>query len=275
MEGSQPDVALKFDRVTVSFDGEKPALDNISFEVPAGQTRVLFGAAGAGKTLVLKTVLGLQPADSGHIFVFGQEITRMAEHELFAVRSKIGMLFQESALFDSMTIEDNVGYPLMNQPTIQCPPQEVEKRVKDALHFVELDGTEDKFPSELSGGMRRRVGVARAMVTSPPLVLFDSPTAGLDPVTANTIMSLIVKQRDVNRTTTLLVTHRYKNGDLLVNYHYEPETAALEPNRNGHRPPGETRFLGFMDGKLIFEGSQAEMESSKDSYVSKFVNHNG
>jgi phospholipid/cholesterol/gamma-HCH transport system ATP-binding protein len=117
--------------------------------------------------------------------------------------------------------------------------------------------------------------VARAMVTNPPLVLFDSPTAGLDPVTANTIVNLIVKQRDVNHTTTLLVTHRYKNGDLLVNYHYDPETSALERNVNGHAHRGETKFLGFMDGKLIFEGSQAEMESSKDSYVSKFVNHNG
>jgi phospholipid/cholesterol/gamma-HCH transport system ATP-binding protein len=275
MEDKQPGVALKFDRVTVSFDGEKPALDNISFEVPAGDTRVLFGAAGAGKTLVLKTALGLQHSDSGRIFVFGQEISGMTEQELFAVRSKMGMLFQESALFDSMTIEDNVAYPLLNQPAIHCSPEQAEARVKDALRFVELEGTEDKFPSELSGGMRRRVGVARAMVTDPPLVLFDSPTAGLDPVTANTIVSLIVKQRDVKRTTTLLVTHRYKNGDLLVNYHYEPETGALERNRNGHRPPGETKFLGFMDGKLIFEGSQAEMESSKDPYVSKFVNHNG
>jgi phospholipid/cholesterol/gamma-HCH transport system ATP-binding protein len=275
MEANQPGVALKFDHVTVSFDGEKPALDDISFEVPAGDSRVLFGAAGAGKTLVLKAALGLQQTDSGRVFVFGQEITGMAEQELFTVRSKIGMLFQESALFDSMTIEDNVAYPLVNQRAIQFPPQDVDKRVKDALRFVELEGTEDKFPSELSGGMRRRVGVARAMVTNPPLVLFDSPTAGLDPVTANTIVSLIVKQRDVNRTTTLLVTHRYKNGDLLVNYHYEPQTGVLEPNRNGYKALGETKFLGFMDGKLIFEGSEKEMESSKDPYVSKFVNHNG
>jgi phospholipid/cholesterol/gamma-HCH transport system ATP-binding protein len=274
MEGNQPGLALKFDRVTVSFDGEKPALDNISFEVPSGDSRVLFGAAGAGKTVVLKTALGLVRADSGHVFVFGQEITRMPEQELFVVRAKIGMLFQESALFDSMTIEDNVAYPLVNQPSVHASPQEVEKRVEDALRFVELEGTLDKFPSELSGGMRRRVGVARAMVTNPPLVLFDSPTAGLDPVTANTIVDLIVKQRDMNHTTTLLVTHRYKNGDLLVNYHYDPKSSAIERNRNGQRP-GETKFLGFMDGKLIFEGSQAEMESTKDSYVSKFVNHNG
>jgi phospholipid/cholesterol/gamma-HCH transport system ATP-binding protein len=275
MEGKQPGVALKFDGVTVSFDGEKPVLDNISFEVPAGDTRVLFGAAGAGKTLVLKAALGLQKVDSGRVSVFGQEISGMTEQELFTVRSRMGMLFQESALFDSMTIEDNVAYPLLNQRAIHCTPEQAVDRVKEALRFVELEGTEDKFPSELSGGMRRRVGVARAMVTDPPLVLFDSPTAGLDPVTANTIMSLIVKQRDVKRTTTLLVTHRYKNGDLLVHYHYEPKTGELERNRNGNRPPGDTKFLGFMDGKLIFEGSQAEMESSKDPYVSKFVNHNG
>ena len=145
----------------------------------------------------------------------------------------------------------------------------------DALRFVELEGTLAKFPSELSGGMRRRVGVARAVVTNPPLVLFDSPTAGLDPVTAHTIIKLIVKQRDVKHTTTLLVTHRYQNGNLLANFHYEPATDSLEPNRNGSRPMGETKFLGFKDGKLIFEGSQQEVEASKDPYVAKFVMHNG
>jgi phospholipid/cholesterol/gamma-HCH transport system ATP-binding protein len=275
MEDNRPGIALKFDGVTVSFDEDKPALDNISFEVPEGDTRILFGAAGAGKTVVLKTALGLLPAQSGCIFVFGREISGMAEEQLFTIRSKIGMLFQESALFDSMTIEDNVAYPLLNQRAIQYPAEKVEERVKEALRFVELEGTLDKYPSELSGGMRRRVGVARAMVTDPPLVLFDSPTAGLDPVTANTIVNLIVKQRDVKRTTTLLVTHRYKNGDLLANYHYEPKTGALERNRNGYEAQGATKFLGFMDGKLIFEGNQAEMESSKDPYIAKFVNHNG
>ena len=267
-------IALKFEHVTVSFNDD-PALDDVSFEVPSGDTRILFGAAGSGKTVLLKTALGLLKPSAGRVFAFGRDITEMREEELFDVRSKIGMLFQESALFDSMTIEDNVAYPLLNQRSIRCSPEEALPRVTDALRFVELEGTLDKFPSELSGGMRRRVGVARAVVTDPPLVLFDSPTAGLDPVTANTIIKLIVKQRDVKRTTTLLVTHRYKNGDVLANYHYEPSTDSLDPNDEQHRPGGKTEFMGFKEGKLIFEGGQPELEASQDPYISKFVMHNG
>jgi phospholipid/cholesterol/gamma-HCH transport system ATP-binding protein len=272
---TKPDaIALKFENVTVAFD-EKKALNDVSFEVPAGDTRILFGAAGSGKTVLLKTALGLVKPAAGRVSVFGQDISNMQEEQLFDVRSKIGMLFQESALFDSMTIEDNVAYPLLNQRSIRVSPDEVEKRVKDALRFVELEGTQDKFPSELSGGMRRRVGVARAVVTDPPMVLFDSPTAGLDPVTAHTIIKLIVKQRDVKHTTTLLVTHRYQNGNLLANFHYEPRTDSLDPNRDGFRVSGNTRFIGFKEGRLIFEGLQAELEASKDPYLSKFVMHNG
>src|SRR5438034_5400446 len=267
-------IALKFEHVTVSFN-DKPALKEVSFEVPAGDTRILFGAAGSGKTVLLKTALGLLKPVQGRVYVFGEDITDMQEAELFDIRSKIGMLFQESALFDSMTIEDNVAYPLLNQRSIRCSPEEAERRVKDALRFVELEGTLAKFPSELSGGMRRRVGVARAVVTDPPLVLFDSPTAGLDPVTAHTIIKLIVKQRDVKHTTTLLVTHRYKNGDVMANYHYEPRTDSLEPNKAPYRPTGKTQFMGFKEGKLIFLGAEAEFEESKDPYISKFVKHNG
>jgi phospholipid/cholesterol/gamma-HCH transport system ATP-binding protein len=269
------DCVLKFDKVTVSFDDEKPALDSVSFEVPAGDTRVLFGAAGSGKTVLLKTALGLLKPVEGRVFLFGQDITDFQEEQLFDVRSKVGMLFQEGALFDSMTIEDNVAYPLLNQRAIRCTPEAALEKVKEALRFVELEGTLAKFPSELSGGMRRRVGVARAVVTDPPLVLFDSPTAGLDPVTANTIIKLIVKQRDVKKSTTLLVTHRYKNGHMLANYHYDPQAGDLKPNRNGYHPPGATKFLGFRDGKLVFEGGQKELETSPDPYIAKFVKHNG
>src|SRR5204862_2254695 len=215
----------------------------VSFELPAGDTRILFGAAGSGKTVLLKAALGLLKPVSGRIFVFGQDITDMPEDHLFDVRSKIGMLFQESALFDSMTIEDNVAYPLLNQRCIRVSPEEAEERVVDALRFVELGGTLAKFPSELSGGMRRRVGVARAVVTNPPLTLFDSPTAGLDPVTAHTIIKLIVKQRDVKHTTTLIVTHRYQNGNVMANFHYEQGTDTLEPNRGAHRAGGLTGFM--------------------------------
>jgi len=274
MADKQSEIALKFEHVTVAFDDE-PALKEVSFEVPAGDTRILFGAAGSGKTVLLKTALGLLKPVQGRVYVFGEDITDMQEAELFDVRSKIGMLFQESALFDSMTVEDNVAYPLLNQRSIRCTPAETEERVVDALRFVELEGTLAKFPSELSGGMRRRVGVARAVVTNPPLTLFDSPTAGLDPITAQTIIKLIVKQRDVKHTTTLIVTHRYQNGNLLANYHYEPKTDSLEPNRNGQRVSGKTKFMGFKDGKLIFEGVEEEMEAAKDPYIAKFVMHNG
>lgn len=274
MEDKPQPTALKFEHVTVSFNNN-PALEDVSFELPSGDTRILFGAAGSGKTTLLKTALGLLKPQSGRVFVFGQDITDMEEDELFDVRSKIGMLFQESALFDSMTIEDNVAYPLLNQRSIRCAPEQALERVKEALRFVELEGTLEKFPSELSGGMRRRVGVARAVVTDPPLTLFDSPTAGLDPVTANTIIKLVVKQRDVKHTTTMLVTHRYKNGDLLANWHYNLEHDTLEPNANGSRPKGQTQFMGFKDGKLIFTGGQRELEASKDPYISKFVLHNG
>lgn len=274
MEGKLGRIALKFDHVTVSFDGQR-ALDDVSFDVPEGDTRILFGAAGSGKTTLLKTALGLIKPDAGRVFIFDRDITDLPEEELFDVRSKIGMLFQESALFDSMTIEDNVAYPLLNQRSIRCSLEEALPRVTDALRFVDLAGTEDKFPSELSGGMRRRVGVARAVVTDPPLVLYDSPTAGLDPVTAHTIIKLIAKQRDVKRTTTLLVTHRYKNGDVMANFHYEPRTDSLEPNKGAYRPTGKTQFLGFKEGKLIFEGGEDEFEASKDPYITKFVKHNG
>jgi phospholipid/cholesterol/gamma-HCH transport system ATP-binding protein len=275
MEDNRTGIALAFEHVTVSFN-DKPALDDVSFQTPAGDTRILFGAAGSGKTVLLKTALGLLRPNSGRVSVFGRDITDLSEEELFEVRARIGMLFQESALFDSMTIEDNVAYPLLNQRSAARSEQaEIDRRVKDALRFVELEKTLAKFPSELSGGMRRRVGVARAVVTDPPLVLFDSPTAGLDPITANTIIKLIVKQRDVKQTTTLIVTHRYQNGNLLANFHYDSKSDSLEPNRNGFHAAGQTRFLGFREGKLIFDGGQSELEASQDPYVSKFVMHNG
>jgi len=184
------------------------------------------------------------------------------------------MLFQESALFDSLNIEENVSYPLLNQLSIHCPPEEVLPRVEEALKFVELEGTLEKFPSELSGGMRRRAAIARAVVTQPPLLLYDSPTAGLDPITANTIVALIVKERDLNRTTTLIVTYRYQDGNLVANFRYNPENGGLEPagNHGGAAAP-RTLFMVLREGRLVFEGPQAEIEASQDPYISKFVKH--
>ncbi len=265
---------LRFDRVTVAFDGE-PVLRDVSFSVPHGESRILFGAASSGKTVLLKTALGLLRADSGHVFLFGQDITVLQERQLFDIRSRVGMLFQEGALFDSLNIEGNVAYPLLNQKAIRCSHEEAVQKVREALRFVELEHTLEKFPSELSGGMRRRVAIARALVTAPPLLLYDSPTAGLDPITATTIMTLIVKQRDIGHTTTLLVTHRYQNGNLIANFRYNKDTGKLEPERRGGERRPTTKFLGFREGKLIFEGTQDELEASTDPYVRKFVKHNG
>jgi phospholipid/cholesterol/gamma-HCH transport system ATP-binding protein len=194
----------------------------------------------------------------------------MRETQLFEIRSRIGMLFQESALFDSLNIEQNVAYPLINQKSIQCPANEVHGRVEQALDFVELGGTLDKFPSELSGGMRRRAAIARAVVTAPPLVLYDSPSAGLDPITAHTIMALLIKERDTAQTTTILVTYRYQDGNLMANFRYNSKQGRLEPARQSAGPLPRTTFMVLREGRLVFEGDQDRLESSSDEYISKF-----
>jgi phospholipid/cholesterol/gamma-HCH transport system ATP-binding protein len=266
---------LRFEHVSVSFDGV-PALEDLSFDVCEGEARVILGAAASGKTVLLKTAMGLVRPDSGSVYLFGQDITRLSEQKLFDIRSRIGMLFQEGALFDSLTIEENVAYPLVNQKAIQCAACDVEGRVKEALHFVELDQTLARFPSELSGGMRRRAAIARAVVSGPPLLLYDSPTAGLDPITAHTIVALIIKERDLANTTTLMVTHRYQDGNLVANFRYNPDSGQLIPAReNGHRPEQRTKFLVLRDGKLAFEGSQTELVASRDPYISKFTRQSG
>lgn len=270
-EPAATDVLLRFDRVSVMFDDVK-ALDGISFEVRPGQTNIVLGAAGSGKTTVLKVAMGLIRPTSGRVFLFGREITRMKEHELFSLRSSVGVLFQEGGLFDSLTVADNVAYPLVNQPDRRLSPDQVMQKVTAALTFVELEHTLDKFPSELSGGMRRRVGIARAVVTEPPLVLYDSPTAGLDPITANTIMALIAKERDISNAANLIVTHRYQDGQLMANFRYNRDSGRLDPiSPNGSRRITGTQFMVLNEGRLVFEGTQAELESSRDEYVSKFV----
>jgi phospholipid/cholesterol/gamma-HCH transport system ATP-binding protein len=261
---------IRFENVTVAFD-DVVALKDVSFEVRKAQTRILIGAAGSGKTIILKTAMGLIRPQSGRVLLFGQDITNLPEKELFDVRSKLGMLFQESALFDSLNIEQNVAYPLLNQKAVQCAPGEVRPRVEQALEFVELGSTLKKFPSELSGGMRRRAAIARAVVTKPPLLLYDSPTAGLDPITAYTIMALIIKERDLDKTTALVVTYRYQDGNLVANFRYNPENGELAGAPAQTQP--QTKFMVMQEGRLIFEGSQDELEASKDSYVQKFVRH--
>jgi phospholipid/cholesterol/gamma-HCH transport system ATP-binding protein len=272
MPGNSNQSVLRFENVGVSFDDHQALID-VSFEACEGESRVILGAAGSGKTVLLKIAMGLVQPQSGKVFVFGEDITVKKEQELFGIRVKIGMLFQESALFDSLTIEENVAYPLLNQKTIQVRPEEALPRVKEALEFVELSSTLDKFPNELSGGMRRRAAIARAVVTEPPLQMYDSPTAGLDPITAHTIMALLIKERDVSQATTLMVTHRYQDGNLMANFRYNSEQGALEPARNGSRTAGRTTFMVMKEGRLIFEGDQDELEASRDPYISKFCKH--
>lgn len=261
---------LRFENVSVAFEGV-PALKSVSFEAREGECRVILGSAGSGKTVLLKTALGLVKPDSGKVYVFGKDLTTLKEKDLFDIRSKIGMLFQESALFDSLNIEENVAYPLVNQKAIHCPREGVHPRVEQALEFVELGGTLEKFPSELSGGMRRRAAIARAVVTNPPLILYDSPTAGLDPITAHTIMALVVKARDVTRTTTLLVTYRYQDGNVMANFRYNSKLGQIELARNGATQDSHTTFMVLQEGKLVFEGNQDALEASHDPYISKFV----
>jgi phospholipid/cholesterol/gamma-HCH transport system ATP-binding protein len=262
-------IVLEFHDVTVRFD-ETVALDRVALQVRRGETWVFLGAAGSGKTVLLKTAMGLIHPDEGSVSVFGKEITKMEERELFQIRSEIGMLFQESALFDSLTIEENVSYPLENQPGRNLSQDEIHNRVVEALRFVELEDTLKKVPSELSGGMRRRVGIARAAVTDPALVLYDSPTAGLDPITANNIMAFIAKQRDVKHTTSLIVSHRFQDGELMANYEYNPQTEKLERRTNGNSPTKDIIFVVMQEGRIAFQGTLAELAQATDSYVSKF-----
>jgi phospholipid/cholesterol/gamma-HCH transport system ATP-binding protein len=248
-------------------------LNDVSFEALQGEARVILGAAGSGKTVLLKTAMGLIKPDKGRVLAFGKDLTKLRERQLFDIRSKMGMLFQESALFDSLTIAENVAYPLLNQRAIKCPKGQVRPKVQEALNFVELGQTLEKFPAELSGGMRRRAAIARAVVTEPPLIYYDSPTAGLDPITAHTIIALLVKERDLRHTTTLVVTHRYQDGNLIANFRYNSERGELERARGANGNNTGAMFMVLREGRLIFEGGQEQLELSQDSYVSQFVKH--
>ena len=222
-----------FDNVSITFD-VKPVLDNISFSVAPGETRIILGPAGCGKSVLMKLANGLLRPDTGTINIFGQDITQMRERDLYPFRSRIGMVFQESALFDSLSVEDNVAYRLHEE---KVPAEEAHARVVEALQFVELEQAIAKFPSELSGGMRRRVSIARAVIARPDLILYDSPTGGLDPITSTTIIELVMKQRDVSHTTSLLVTHRLQDAFTLAMNRYNPATGThgAHPQRR-HRP---------------------------------------
>ncbi|MCX8006099.1 MAG: ATP-binding cassette domain-containing protein [Burkholderiaceae bacterium] len=266
MPSAVPEPVIQFEDVCLSF-GEECVLDGITFEVWRGDTLVIQGAAASGKTLILKLSLGLLRPTRGRIRLFGEDVTDFTDSQWNDVRARIGVLFQEGGLFDSLTVEENVAYPLLNQKRAPLSEEEVRRRVQESLDFVELGHTLEKYPSELSGGMRRRVGIARAIVTQPELLLYDSPTAGLDPITATTIMALIVKGRDVHHATTVMVTHRHQDGEILDRYRYDAATGRLVPAEPGTT---RTRYMVLREGRIVFLGTPAEFDACEDPYVRKF-----
>ncbi len=264
--------AIQFEDVRIGFD-EGDIFRGVSFRVQPRETMILLGETGTGKTLTLKLAAGLLPPSAGVVRVLGQEISSMEEKDLLGFRRKIGFVFQEGALFDSMTVADNVAYRLREDGVDE---EEIEPRVLEVLRFVELEHTLEQVPPELSGGMRRRVSIARALINKPPVVLYDSPTAGLDPITSQTIITLILRLRDVYGVTALLATHRLQDGFALANFHFDPEAERVVPNaRNGSaaeaakRAP--TRFLVYRDGGIYFEGEPEEIVNSKDPYLQRFL----
>ncbi len=264
---SRSGYAIEFDKVSIAFD-ENVVLDGISFQLPHGETKALFGVAGSGKSTLLKLAMGLLRPDSGRIFLLGEEVTRMSEQELFELRRRVGIVFQESALFDSLKVYENVAFRLMEE---HISAEEIERRVREALRFVELEGTYDMRPSELSGGMRRRVAVARAIITEPEVLLYDSPTGGLDPVTSNTIVELIVKQRDVYKTSALMVTHRLQDAFTMATHEFDKATNQMVILPKGQRGQVPMSFLILRDGKVIFDGDAHQLATSRDDYIREYI----
>jgi phospholipid/cholesterol/gamma-HCH transport system ATP-binding protein len=265
---SEPVIA--FAGVRLGF-GDGDVLRGVSFDVAHGETKVLVGESGSGKTLMLKLAAGLLKPGAGHVRVLGRDLGSMSETELLEFRRQIGFVFQEGALFDSLSVAENVAYRLNEDRVDEA---EVDERVREALRFVEMEEAIDKMPAELSGGMRRRVSIARALVSRPPVVLYDSPTAGLDPVTAQTIITLILRLRDAQGVTSLLATHRLQDAFGLAHYRFDAgrervvRATADGASRNGH---ALTNFLVLRDGGVYFEGSPESVHASQDEYLKRFL----
>jgi phospholipid/cholesterol/gamma-HCH transport system ATP-binding protein len=248
---------------------EGDVLRGISFTAKHRETLILLGETGTGKTLTLKLAVGLMRPDRGEIEVLGQRVSGTPEPDLLDFRRNLGFVFQEGALFDSLTVGENVAYRLIED---RQPPEVFQPRVEEILRFVELEHTMDMLPSELSGGMRRRVSIARALINRPKIVLYDSPTAGLDPVTSQTIITLILRLRDVFGVTALLATHRLQDGFALANFHFDPQTKRVSRDRvSEERNPIVTRFLVLRDGKVYFQGFPEELLTTKDPYLQRFL----
>ncbi len=257
---------IEFRNVSITFERD-PVLRDVSFRMARGETRVLLGPAGGGKSVLMKLANGLLQPDSGEVRIFGKNLAKLTEREMFALRSRIGMVFQESALFDSMNVEDNVSYRLHEE---KVPEPEIHDRVVEALHFVALDAAIGKFPSELSGGMRRRVSIARAIISRPELLLYDSPTGGLDPITSTTIIELVVKQRDVSGATALLITQRLQDAFTLATHRFNQETGHMETIPDNGLDP-RTRFLVLNEGRVTFDGTTHELTHTEDPWLRAYL----
>lgn len=261
-------VTVDFEEVSIGF-GDQPVLDRISFRLERGATKAILGVAGSGKSTILKLALGLMRPDSGRIVVLGEDVTAMTEDQLFELRRRVGIVFQESALFDSLTVRENVAFRLIEEG--HTSEEEIEERVREALSFVELEHTMDLYPSELSGGMRRRVAIARTIITHPEVLLYDSPTGGLDPVTSNTIIELVVKQRDVYKVSSLLVTHRLQDAFTMATHYFDRGENRMKPLPPHARTEVPFSFLILRDGHVIFDGDLKELRETRDEYIREYI----
>ena len=270
---------IRFDSVGLAF-GSNVVLRDVSFTLHRGETLVLLGVTGTGKTLLLKLALGLLRPDRGRVQVLGQDITALDEEALFPLREKLGIVFQEMALFDSLNVYENVAYRLIEETVhgeLELADEEIERRVRECLRFVELEDAIWKMPDELSGGMKRRVGLARALITEPPVLLYDSPTAGLDPVTSQTILTLIIKLRDTRQSSALFVTQRLQDAFILADNVFDESNGTLKPAKSDGGPAprslgaGGTRFLLLRDAGIHFEGSPDELLAARDPYLQRFL----
>ena len=257
-----------FDHVSLAFD-DKVILEDVSFTLRKGHTKVVLGASGAGKSTILRLVLGLLTPDGGAIWVNGERIDTMSEDQLRRVRGDLGMVFQEGALFDSLTVRENVGYKLFEETRL--PIDEVDARVHEVLGFVGLDEFWSRIPSELSGGQRRRVAIARAMAFRPKILLYDEPTTGLDPITALSIDNEIIKLRDLEDVSSILVTHQLRDAFYVAQHHATSDggAVAILPAERGRCT--DTEFLMLKDGEVLFDGSARELRASTDSYIQSFL----
>lgn len=261
--------AIEFQSVHLSFD-ERKILNNLSFKVMRGETKIILGGSGGGKSTIIKLVLGLLKPDAGRVLVDGEDITAHNEVQMMEVRKKIGMVFQEGALFDSLSVYDNVAYRLHEQGV---PEDEVEPEVRRMLRFVNLEDAIDKMPAELSGGMRRRVGIARALIGDPKIVLFDEPTAGLDPPTARTICELAMKLRDLEDVSSIFVTHEMNNLTYLCSeYAVVNEAGEVVFEEEGKRLClVNSKVMMMREGKIIFSGTDESLRNCEDAYIQKFL----